>query len=195
VLSPARYGPIVRTTRYVALLRGINVGGRNLVAMADLREAFEADGYEAVTTYIQSGNVLFESDAPRRSLENDIEAVVERRFGVPLVVVVRSHAQLRNVVERAPDGFGSAPDIHHSDVIFLKAALSAQQAMRVVELRHGVDQAWPGTGVLYFQRVSERRAQSRMSRIVSTPEYQRMTIRSWKTTTALLSLLDGRRVG
>ena len=193
--SRSRYGPIVRTTRYVALLRGINVGGRNVVAMADLREAFEADGYDAVSTYIQSGNVLFESDAPRRSLEDDIEAMLERRFGVPLVVVVRSHAQLRNVVDGAPDGFGSEPDIYHSDVIFLKATLSAQQAMRVVELRQGIDQAWPGTGVLYFARVSERRAQSRMSRIVGTPEYQRMTIRSWKTTTTLLSLLDGRRVG
>ena len=191
----SRYGPVVRTTRYVALLRGINVGGRNMVAMADLREAFEADGYEAVSTYIQSGNVLFESDAPRRSLEDDIEAMLVRRFGVTLVAVVRSHAQLRNVVDRAPDGFGSEPDTYHSDVIFLKAGLSAQQAMRVVELRQGVDQAWPGTGVLYFARVSERRGQSRMSRIVSTPEYQRMTIRSWKTTTALLSLLDARRFG
>ena len=193
-LPGARYGPIVRTARYVAMLRGINVGGRNNVAMADLREAFDADGYEAVSTYIQSGNVLFQSDASRRSLEDDIEAMLERPFGVPLVTVVRSHAQLRNVVERAPDGFGSMPDTHHSDVIFLKAALSAQQAMRVVELRHGVDQAWPGTGVLYFERVIERRAQSRMSRIVSTQEYKRMTIRSWKTTTALLSLLDGHRV-
>ena len=190
----ARYGPIVRTTQYVALLRGINVGGRNLVAMADLREAFEADGYQAVSTYIQSGNVLFESDAPRRSLEDDIEAMLERRLGVPLLVVVRSHPQLRNVVDSAPDGFGSEPDTYHSDVIFLKAGLSARQAMRVVELRQGVDQAWPGTGVLYFARLSERRAQSRMSRIVGTPEYQRMTIRSWKTTTKLLSLLDGRRV-
>jgi uncharacterized protein (DUF1697 family) len=190
-----RYGPIVGTTRYVALLRGINVGGRNMVAMADLREAFQADGYEAVSTYIQSGNVLFESDAPRRSLEGDIEAMLERRFGVPLMVVVRSHAQLRNIVARAPDGFGSEPDTYHSDVIFLKAGLSAQQAMRVVELRQGVDQAWPGTGVLYFARLSERRAQSRMSRIVGTPEYRLMTIRSWKTTTTLLSLFDRRRVG
>ena len=183
----------MRTTQYVALLRGINVGGRNIVAMADLRETFEAGGYEAVSTYIQSGNVLFESGVPRRSLEDEIEAMLERRFGVPLVVVVRSHAQLRNVVDRAPDGFGSEPDTYHSDVIFLKAALSSQQAMRVVELRPGVDQAWPGSGVVYFARVSERRTQSRMGRIVSTPEYQRMTIRSWKTTTTLLSLLDGRR--
>ena len=163
--------------------------------MAHLRAAFEADGYKAVSTYIQSGNVVFESDAPRDLSENELEAMLERRFGVPLVVVLRSHLQLRNVVDKAPDGFGREPGTYHSDVIYLKASLSSQQAMRVVELREGVDQAWPGTGVLYFARSSERRAQSRMSRIVGTPEYQQMTIRSWTTTTKLLGLLDERRAG
>jgi uncharacterized protein (DUF1697 family) len=179
--------------RYVALLRGINVGGRNKVAMADLREAFEDDGHEEVETYIQSGNVLFESDAPAASLEDRIEGFLERRFGIPLVVVVRSHAQLRDVVAEAPEGFGSAPDTYHSDVLFLKAPLTSRQAMEVVVRREGVDEAWPGTGVLYFARLSARRTQSRMSRIVGTPEYQKMTIRSWATTTRLLALLDARR--
>ena len=173
----------------MALLRGINVGGRNKIAMADLRVTFEAAGYEAVRTYINSGNVLFESHAPADSLEGDLEAMLARRFGYPLVVVVRSHLQLRKVVENAPEGFGAEPETYHSDVIFLKAPLSSQQAMRVVELREGVDQAWPGTGVLYFARLSERRVQSRMSRIVGTPEYAQMTIRNWKTTTTLLGLL------
>ena len=75
-------------------------------------------------------------------------------------------------------------------MIFLKAPLTSGQAMRVVKLRDGVDQAWPGSGVVYFARLSERRTQSLMSRIVGTPEYQRMTIRSWSTTTKLLGLLD-----
>ena len=184
--------PAVTSATYVALLRGINVGGKNIVRMADLRAAFEDAGYTAVSTYIQSGNVLFESDGPSASLEHDIETMLESTFGLPLVVVVRSHRQLRNVVTRAPDGFGAAPGIHHSDVIFLKAPLTSRQAMRVVELRDGVDQAWPGTGVLYFSRLSERLSQSRMSRIVSTPQYQRMTIRNWRTTTRLLDLLDRR---
>jgi uncharacterized protein (DUF1697 family) len=179
------------TARYVALLRAVNVGGRNPIAMADLRAAFEADGHRAVRTYIQSGNVLFESHAPAAALEDRLEAMLERRFGVPLVAVVRSHRQLRQVVTRAPDGFGRDPATYHSDVVFLKAPLTARQAMRVVELREGVDQAWPGPGVVYFSRVSARRAQSRMSRIAAAPKYQRMTIRSWSTTTKLLTLLDG----
>ena len=80
-------------------------------------------------------------------------------------------------------------------MIFLKAPLASEEAMRVVEQREGVDQAWPGTGVLYFARLAERRSQSRMSRIVGTPEYQQMTIRSWSTTTKLRSLLNARGDG
>lgn len=178
------------TTRYVALLRGINVGGRNRVAMPDLRAAFQAAGYGSVATYIQSGNVLFTAGVTPDGLETDIETMLEPHLGMPLVVVVRAHHQLRQVVERAPEGFGAAPHTYHCDVVFLKAPLTSDQAMHLVELRQGVDEAWPGSGLLYFQRLSSRRAQSRMSKIVGKPEYQQMTIRSWATTTKLLTLLD-----
>ncbi len=181
------------TTRYVALLRGINVGGKNPVPMDDLRNAFEAAGFEGVATYIQSGNVVFETDVASATLEDDIEAMLERLFAIPLTVVVRSHAQLKRVIDKAPEGFGAAPDTYHSDVVFLKSPLTSRQAMRVVVVRDGVDQAWPGTGVVYFARLSERRTQSRMNRIVGTPEYQQMTIRNWATTTKLLAMLEARR--
>lgn len=178
------------STRYVALLRGINVGGRNKVAMADLREAFETHGYESVSTYIQSGNVLFSSTTSRKTLEGEIESALEARFGIPLVVVVRSHRELEAIVDKAPDGFGTEPDTYHSDVIFLKSPLTAEQAMSIVALREDVDQAWAGRDVLYFARLSARRTQSKMGRIVGTPEYKLMTIRNWSTTTKMLSLLD-----
>ena len=174
--------------RHVALLRGINVGGNNKVSMAELREAFEDAGHTNVRTYINSGNVVF--DGPAKVAEDDIETVLEARFEIPLVVVLRSHRQFRAVVEKAPDGFGRKPDLHHSDVVFLKAPLTSRQAMKVVELREGVDEAWPGTGVVYFQRVSSQRTKSKMSKVIGTPEYQLMTIRSWSTTTKLMDLLD-----
>lgn len=175
-------------TRFVALLRGINVGGRNPVPMDTLRAAFTDAGYGEVSTYIQSGNVCFEADGSARTLETDVEALLEERLGLPLVVVVRSHRQLRAVVEHAPEGFGA--DTHHNDVLFLRHPLTARQAMAVVVERPGVDQAWPGTGVVYFSRLSARRTESRMGRIVGTAPYRRMTIRSWATTTKLLALLD-----
>lgn len=176
-------------TRYVALLRGINVGGRNKVPMADLRAVFEAAGQAEVSTYIQSGNVLFRSATAASTLERELEAHLETAFGVPLVVVVRSLRQLRTVVDKAPPGFGAQPDVFHSDVVFLRAPLTPTQTMKVVRLREGVDAAWAANGVVYFQRLSAERTKSRMSAIVATPEYQQMTIRSWRTTTKLLELL------
>ena len=122
----------VTAKRYVALLRGINVGGRNKVAMADLREALEDGGYGAVRTYIQSGNVLFESAADARRWRTTSNDCWRTGSACPLVVVVRSHDQFRDVVEGARR-FGAAPVTYHSDVIFLKPPLTAKQAMRVVE--------------------------------------------------------------
>ena len=175
---------------YVALLRGINVGGRNKVPMAALRTTFEEAGYEDVRTYIQSGNVLFRTTKAAKGLEDDIEAVIERHLGYPVVVVVRSHAQLRAVVEHAPDGFGAEPDAYYSDALFLKPPLTAKQVMGVLQRREGVDEAWPGRGVVYFARLGAQRTKSKLNKVVGTPEYRSMTIRSWATTTKLLAMLD-----
>jgi uncharacterized protein (DUF1697 family) len=176
--------------RYVAFLRGINVGGKNLISMSDLRVVLEMAGYAAVRTYIQSGNALFETDAPRAELEESIEALLAERLGCPVLVVVRSHRQLAYVVASAPEGFGADRVTHLSDVVFLKAPLKSAQAMRAVSLREGVDRAWAGTGVLYLDRLAERSSQSRLSKLASTPQYQKMTIRNWSTTTKLLAMLD-----
>lgn len=179
-------------TRYVALLRGINVGGKNLISMAELRATMERAGYVNVQTYIQSGNVVFETDAPRSELEASIEELLASELGCPVLVVVRSHRQLSSIVSAAPDGFGRDREAHLADVVFLKAPLTSKQVMRIVSLREGVDRAWPGSGVVYFDRLAERSSQSRLSKLVSRPEYQRMTIRNWSTTTKLLAMLDER---
>jgi uncharacterized protein (DUF1697 family) len=178
-------------TLYVALLRGINVGGKNKVAMADLRDAFADAGFKGVSTYIASGNVLFRTERPAMTLEDEIEVVLRERFGIPLVVVVRAHRQLRAVVNQAPTDFLALAGTHHRDAVFLKSPLTPAKAMGVVQLREGVDQAWPGTGVVYFARLSAERQRSLMSKIMGPPEYQLMTIRSWSTTTKLLALRDG----
>jgi uncharacterized protein (DUF1697 family) len=177
--------------RHVALLRGINVGGKNLVPMAALREAFVDAGFEDVSTYIASGNVLFSSTRPAAQLEREIEAALEKHFGRELVVVVRSQRQLRAVVDKAPKDFLALEGTHHRDAVFLKAPLTATKAMKVVKRRDGVDQAWTGAGVIYFARLSAERQRSLMSKIVGTPDYQAMTIRSWSTTTTLRTLIDG----
>jgi len=179
------------STTYVALLRGINVGGRNKVRMADLAAAFRAHGLADVRTYIQSGNVLFSSDAPHRaSLASDVEALLSREFGLSTVVALRSHEELRRIVAEAPVGFGSAPREQLCDVLFLLPPLTPGDVLDQLSLREDVDEAAAGTDVVYFGRLAARRTQSRLSRIMSLPLYRHLTIRSWGTTTKLLALLE-----
>jgi uncharacterized protein (DUF1697 family) len=178
-------------SQYLALLRGINVGGKNLVKMADLRAAFESMPLADVTTYIASGNVLFRAPGQRGGeLAAEIEAELTRRFGNELKVVLLTEAQLRAVVEGAPRGFGG--DAHLCDVVFVRSPLTAKRAFGLVETREGVDRAWPGKGVVYFSRLAAKSSSSRLSKVAALPEYKNMTIRSWSTATKLLALMESR---
>lgn len=178
---------------YVALLRGINVGGKNLIRMTDLKACFEDHGFESVATYIQSGNVLFETgDSSPVQLAERIEGMLVASFDYRASVVVRTRKQLRSVVEQAPDGFGTQPARYRYDVLFLKPPLGAPATIRLVPTNAGVDQVHAGPGVLYFSRLISRASQSRLSRIVSMPIYQNMTLRNWNTTMTLLQMMDVR---
>lgn len=181
-------------SQYVALLRGVNVGGKNLIRMADLEACFEKRGFRSVATYIQSGNVLFESNgASEATLVREIEDMLTAAFRYRASVLLRSRQQMRQVVRRAPDGFGAHAQQYRYDVVFLQPPLTAATAIKVVPTRQGVDEAHAGPGVLYFSRLASRASQSRLSRIASLPIYQSMTIRNWNTTTRLLQLMDERQ--
>ncbi len=178
---------------YVALLRGINVGGKNMISMADLKASFEDQGFQNVTTYIASGNVLFES--PERSaakLTQQVEHQISAAFNhYQASVVLRTKAQMRSIVEKAPKGFGSQPSRYLSDVLFLKPPARASAVLTGLPTTEGVDQAHAGPGVIYWSRLASRASSSRVSRVASMPIYKSMTIRSWSTTTRLLQMMDG----
>jgi uncharacterized protein (DUF1697 family) len=187
----SRAGKLLHVTLYVALLRGINVGGSNLIRMPALKACFEAEGLLDVATYIQSGNVLF--TAARSSdyaLTELLERTLSRKFAYKSRVVVRSFEQMRAVVDGAPKGFGSRPGSYRYDVIFLKHPLTADEALKSVTAKPGVDRVFAGDGALYFSRLISKAAQSQLSRLVGKPAYQNMTIRNWNTTCKLLELMS-----
>ena len=177
-------------SRYVALLRGINVGGNNLIKMTALKACFEENGFEAVATFIASGNVLFDSSGSATALVKKIERMLGETFNYPASIVLRSRKQLKDVVAGAPPGFGSQPAKYRYDVVFLKEPLKAATALATVPRREGVDQAWAGPGVFYFSRLIAQATKSQFGRIISLPIYKSLTIRNWNTTTKLLRLLD-----
>ena len=177
---------------YVILIRGINVGGKNKVSMTGLRKCLEELGFSNVSTYIASGNVILEADKRPDEIKAQIEEALPESFKLDnelIKVLVLTRNQLQAVIDNKPEGFGEQPEKYHSDAIFLMG-IDAAEAMPIFAPREGVDNVWPGDGVIYSQRLSAQRTKSRLNKIVGTPAYQSMTIRNWNTTTKLLKLLE-----
>ncbi|WP_245866967.1 DUF1697 domain-containing protein [Diaminobutyricimonas aerilata] len=159
--------------------------------MADLAACFRDAGYADVRTYIQSGNVVFTADpATGPELEESLERLLEERFGIPILVVVRSRQELAATITAAPADHGSAE--LRSDVFFLKHPLTPEEAFaELPPLREGVDSVSIGPGVLYFSRVAARARETRITGFMSKAVFRRITVRNWRTTTTLLAMLDG----
>jgi len=177
---------------HVALLRGINVGGNNIIPMRALAACLTEDGLDQVRTYIQSGNVLFTSGkASTPVLERRIEKAVTATFGCTVAVVVRSAKQMRGIVEDAPRGFGGDAAMRYN-VLFCKRPLRTSRALAELNPKKGVDEADAGDGVLYVATVRSQATRSALPRIIGSPVYRLLTIRNWNTTQKLAELLTER---
>jgi uncharacterized protein (DUF1697 family) len=119
--------------RYVVLLRGINLGARNRVAMPALREALEEAGFDGVRTYVQSGNVILSSRAGAKKVAATCARVLSERFGLELEVVVRTRDQLAAIVARDPLR-DVATDPKRYQVTFLAGKVDAATLRSLTEL-------------------------------------------------------------
>lgn len=174
---------------HAALLRGINVGGNNLIPMRALQDCLTKQRFEGVRTYIQSGNVLFASrKVTAAALEVQMEMAIARAFGCSIAVVVCSARQLRGVVEDAPTGFGDDADVRYN-VLFCKRPMTPRRVLEVLRPKPGVDEATAGAGVVYVTTLKSKATQSALPRFIGTPVYRLVTIRNWNTTTKLDALL------
>jgi len=172
-------------------MRGINVGGKNKVPMAELKKCLEEEGFTEVVTYIASGNVIVKTAKTATQTKIAIEKALPKYFKLDselIKVLVLTYDQLQAIVRCKPKGFGEQPGTYHSDAIFLMD-IDGAAATAVFSPREGVDRVWPGEGVVYSQRLSALRTKSRLSKIMGTPAYKSMTIRTWNTATKLLELM------
>lgn len=177
--------------RYVVLLRGINVGGLNPVSMAALQSCIEELGCTAVATLLASGNVVLQSTKSAATLSAEIEAALPSKFKLDTAsirVLVLSAAQFLAMIDDRPRGFGDEADKYHSDAIFLMGIKPAD-ALLAFDPRDGVDTVWAGKGIIYHQRLSARRTKTRLNKMMGTPAYKSMTIRSWQTVQKLAGML------
>jgi uncharacterized protein (DUF1697 family) len=120
--------------RFVALLRGINVGGNTMVKMEELRAVFEALRFENVTSYINSGNVAFDArgNLAETALTSWIESTIEKTFKKSIPVMVRKQAQIRDVIDSNPFAgeFASHKEMH---VLFMKDNMLADKERELLQ--------------------------------------------------------------
>ena len=119
-------------TRQIVLLRGINIGSRNRIAMPELRQSLSDAGYADVRTYLQSGNVVLSSDVSPERLARKCEQLIAKRFSLDIPVVVRTHDELAKVVKRNPLGEVAA-DPKRYQVSFLSGKPSREVVDRLKE--------------------------------------------------------------
>lgn len=173
--------------RYVALLRGINVGGNAVIKMADLSACVAKLGYEDVQTYIASGNVLLQSKGRPATLEAELEGALERRFSLPIRVVVRSAREVSAIAERVPPAWLDASDLRVM-VGFLMRGTTSRSAARLLRPREGIDELVTAPGALMWATRKDALTRSGI-RLVGTPLYKEMTLRNLNTTLKLAELL------
>ena len=175
---------------YVALLRGINVGGKNKVDMGDLKSAFTDAGMTRVVTYINSGNVVFASRARNQvRLAARLETAIAERFGFAVRVLVRDLDAMRETVAALPENWVNDAAMK-CDVMFLWDEADQPELLEELTIKPAIDDVVRVPGALIWRVDKANVTRSGMAKLVGTPVYKQMTIRNCNTARKLLELME-----
>ena len=178
---------------HIAFLRGINVGGNNKIKMADLREALEKLGLSKVRTYIQSGNVLFESDEDEATLRRRIEQQIENVFGLSIHVIIRTSAELKKMIADLPFSdmqIAEAEASSAGEALYVSMLPQEPNAERIEKLKAvQSDDQFRIVGrdiyLLFRQSIRNSKLAAQVEKL-GVPT----TTRNWKTIKAIAALSD-----
>ena len=177
--------------RYLALLRGVNVGGKGMLSMTDLRAYLEKNGFQQVSTYINSGNVIFESAASDASkLAATIRELIQRQFKLDVGVAVFSQPRYAKIIAAAPGWWGKDPDWKHNFIVLLEPYDIDEIVTTIGTLKPDIEALQTGDGVLYQSVSWKFFGRSTTGKLASSPAYKQMTIRNYNTAQKLLTLLN-----
>lgn len=177
-------------TVFVALLRGVNVGGNNIISMKSLKTSFERMGFSDVSTYINSGNILFRAkERDARKLETKIEAMLSKEYKLGCKVVVRSFLEMASLIENLPKHWNGDTQWKYN-VIFLRHSIDSAKVLENLGPKPEIEKVvyYPGT-LLWSARINDLKRTS-MDRLSSQKLFQDMTVRNTNTTRKLYELMN-----
>ncbi len=174
---------------FVALLRGVNVGGNNMISMSALKKSFETLGFSDVTTYINSGNIIFNAkhdDA--RKLEQQIERMMAKEYQLDSKVVVRSLSEMEQLVQSLPRKWGGDSNWRYN-VIFLRHTIDSEDILAELPANDEIEEVVYRPGTVLWAAHVDRISRSKMVKLSSRKIYQDMTVRNLNTTKKLYELM------
>ncbi len=174
---------------YLAFLRGINVGGKALIKMAELKAALEETGFDDVHTYIQSGNVFVStSQRSKAKIAKDITTAIDSGFDLDIETVVFTKKEWTSVVQTAPKWWGKDAQWKHNLLILLPPFKMSDALKSVGTAVEKIEYIEGGTGVVYASTSWDAFTRSTIGKLAAKPVYKRMTVRNYNTATKLLKL-------
>jgi uncharacterized protein (DUF1697 family) len=174
---------------FVALLRGINVGGGNKISMKELKICFEGLKYKNVRTYINSGNVIFTHSAnSNQKITKEIESCIEKNFGLTIGVVVKSEKEILSICKKIPKEWENN-EVQKTDVIFLKDEIDNKKVILDIKTNPKVDNLIYTKGAVIWNLERKNYGKSGMSKFIGTYVYKNMTARNVNTTRKLSLLM------
>lgn len=178
---------------WAILLRGINVGGKNVIAMRDLRETLAAMGFDDPATHIQSGNVVVGSRTLKTTrTASSIQRGLSEAFGYDARVVVRDATEMATVVGQIPKDWDPADRTIRHNVIFVTDEITPQAIVDSVSPKPGVESVTAGEFAVYWSAPFSTLTKTSMVRLSAHPEYPRMTARNLRTTLHLYHIMQQR---
>ena len=174
---------------FVALLRGVNVGGNNMISMSALKKSFEGLGFTDVVTYINSGNIIFRAkEANARKLESKIEKMLSKEYELDSRVVLRSFSEMEKIVKSLPPTWTGDSGWRYN-VIFLRHTIDSEDILRELEVKKDIEEVVYCPGALFWSAQISELTRTNMLKLSSRKMYHDMTIRNQNTTRKLYELM------
>ena len=175
--------------KYIALLRGINVGGKNKISMPELKNVFAQNGFDDVATYINSGNILFSCDhKDEKKLKEECEVLITNEFQLNIPVTIISVNDLIAALKHAPLWWGQDKDSKHNAMFVIPPATVEEVIESVGAIKPEYEKVDYYGRVIFWSAPIETFSRTRWSRIVGSSLYDSVTIRNANTVTKLLQL-------
>jgi len=178
---------------YVALLRGINVGGKTKVEMPKLKALFEELGCENVSTYINSGNVIFQDERSANTLVSLIEEAITKTLGLNIRVVLRDSENISKLCREIPESWANDKE-QKTDVLFLWDEIDSPNIIKKVVINPKIENARYIDGALVWNIGRENVTRGGGIKLIKTDFYKHMTARNINTVRKLYSLINEKSV-